>query len=147
MKQLQLATQQMALDGAKTGQTNLGWPGDTGGTFTNWARQLVPDYLTTNALCQLLSLRGHVLPRDTMPTANTNAILVYAVNTNSPDDAIFLSTANISNTAQGPKLDPTSRSYQSKQLWIMHRDGSGVLLNSNQITNIAKVGTWVPLCK
>ena len=33
MKQLNLATQQMALDGKPTKDTNLGWPGDTGGTF------------------------------------------------------------------------------------------------------------------
>ncbi|CAN5713817.1 hypothetical protein BH09VER1_BH09VER1_44610 [soil metagenome] len=35
MKQLHLATMQMVLDGTTTGDTNSGWPGDTGGTFTN----------------------------------------------------------------------------------------------------------------
>jgi prepilin-type N-terminal cleavage/methylation domain-containing protein len=37
MRQLHLATQTAALDGTTTGDTNLGWPGDVGGTFSNWA--------------------------------------------------------------------------------------------------------------
>lgn len=44
-KQLTLATRQMALNGETTGNTNLGWPGDTGGSYNDWVDQLVPAYL------------------------------------------------------------------------------------------------------
>lgn len=60
-KQLHLATQQMALDGETTVDKTLGWPGDTGGTFSNWAQKLVPAYLTTNDFCKLLSAPGIVV--------------------------------------------------------------------------------------
>src|SRR6187397_1091037 len=47
MKQLHLATQQMALDSTTTGDTNIGWPGDLGGSFGAWATNLVSgNYLT-----------------------------------------------------------------------------------------------------
>ncbi|CAN5712794.1 hypothetical protein BH09VER1_BH09VER1_44520 [soil metagenome] len=78
MKQLQLATQQMAMDGATNGKTDLGWPGNTGGTFTNWEQQLVPEYLWTNDLCKLLSVPGHIVPPGSLPMANTNGIFAAA---------------------------------------------------------------------
>jgi len=41
MKRLHELTRQMAMDARAAGRTNGGWPGDMGGSFTNWAAQLV----------------------------------------------------------------------------------------------------------
>ena len=45
MRQLHLATQQMALDGVTTGDTNLAWPGDIGGTWQTWATESCTELL------------------------------------------------------------------------------------------------------
>lgn len=101
-RQLHLATQQMALDGMTTGDTNLGWPGDTGGTFSNWAHQLTAEnYLTTNDFRKLMSAPG-VLPRpEGIPPQKECALLVYAVSSNSPGPTVFLTSANFTNTPEG----------------------------------------------
>lgn len=97
-KQLQFATSQMALDGLTTANPNKGWPGDTGGTFFQWAEQLGPVYLTTNDFCKLLSVSGIVAPRGKIPTMGETALRLYAVREDSPDDAVFLTSANFTNT-------------------------------------------------
>src|SRR3569623_1090663 len=61
MKQLHLATQQMALDGTTTGDASLSWPGSNG--FSYWATNLVPSYLSTNDFCKLLSVAGATVPQ------------------------------------------------------------------------------------
>ncbi|CAN5769387.1 hypothetical protein BH09VER1_BH09VER1_45860 [soil metagenome] len=150
MKQLHLATQQMAMDGTTTGNTNLGWPGDTGGSFATWASNLVSGgYLSTNDLCKLLSAAGRLTPPGHLPLTNNTAVLLYAVRASTPGDAVFLSTANFTNTPTGG-LPPTadSKPYGNKGFVIFHRAGDGVILANRQTgtnyTNI--IGTYVPLC-
>ena len=41
MQQLYFATRQMQVDREVSGNTNIGWIGDTGGSFSNWTTQLV----------------------------------------------------------------------------------------------------------
>lgn len=147
MRQLCLATQQMAQDGTTTGETNLGWPGDAGGTFSNWARQLVPSYLSTNDFCKLLSVPGRMVPSGSFPMGNTNGIVVYAASDRSPTNVVFLSTANISSGPGGPKFDTASDLLKGKSFVVFHRGGDGAILLPRQITNTAVVGTFVPLCK
>lgn len=142
MKQLHGATEQMAEDGL-----TVGWPGDHGGTFTNWAAQLVPYYLSTNDFCKFLSIAAPAAPPIRLPVANTNGIRVYAAGSNSPADTIFLATENVCNTPQGPYLDPNVRIFSQKGFVVFHRDGAGAILLPRQITNSAVVGSWVPLCK
>ena len=146
MKQLHLATQQMALDGITTGNTNLGWPGDTGGTFTNWARHLVPEYLGTNDFRKLLSAPGRIVQTEGLPAMNEGALLVYAVSTNSPGNTLFLSTANFTNTATGGILDTNALPYRNKGLVIFHRDGTGAILRPKDATNRDIIGPYAPLC-
>ncbi|CAN5712943.1 hypothetical protein BH09VER1_BH09VER1_44540 [soil metagenome] len=147
MKQLHLATVQMELDGMVARHANLGWPGDTGGTFTNWASQLVPAYLSTNDFGKSLSVAGRTLPPDRVPTANTNGILVYAVSTNSATNAIFLATANITDSPQGAGFATDPKLFGNTGFVVFRKNGDGALLYANQITNAQLVGTWVPLCK
>ncbi|CAN5784457.1 hypothetical protein BH09VER1_BH09VER1_18120 [soil metagenome] len=150
MKQLHLATQQMALDATTTGDTNIGWPGDLGGVFSRWATNIVGgNYLSTNDLCKLLSAAGKLTPPGSMPTGNTNAVLVYAVTENSDGATVFLSTANFTNTASGGAApDPSAKPYGNKGFVIFHKAGDGVILSARQTgaqyTNI--IGGFTNLC-
>lgn len=79
MKQLHLAAQSLALDGSAENPPHAYWPGDMGGSFSNWAAKIVPAYLDTNDFCKLLSLTGRITPPGRVPTENTNAILIYQI--------------------------------------------------------------------
>lgn len=147
MKQLQLATQQMALDATTAGRTNLGLPGEMGGSFTNWINQLVPAYLGTNDIAKLLSSPTQPLSPDVLPSANTNAILVYAVREDSPGDTVIFSTANFINTPQGGYINPAAHSYGDKMFAIFRRDGSGALLKAKQAGDTNAIGSYAPLCQ
>lgn len=150
MKQLHLATQQMALDATTTGDTNIGWPGDLGGTFSKWATNIVGgNYLSTNDLCKLLSAAGKLTPPGTIPLGNTNAVLVYAVTETSDGATVFLSTANFTNTVSGGVApDPSSKPYGTKGFVVFHKAGDGVILANRQVgaqyTNI--IGGFTNLC-
>lgn len=149
MKQLHLATQSMELDGITTGNTNFGWPGDTGGTFTNWSRLIVPAYLGTNDFCKLLSAPGVVVPVGKMPTSmSQGAVLVYAVSGSSSGGAVFLTTANFTNGPQGGKpLKESAKPYGDKGLVVFRKGGDGTILLKNQATNTNLVGEYAPLLK
>lgn len=149
MKQLHLATQQMALDGEATTNRSIGWPGDTGGRFETWASNLVSgNYLATNDLWKLLSAPGRVTPLGAIPQANTNALLVYAVREDSPGEAVFLTSANFTNTPSGG-VAPLAGSlpYGTKGLALIRKAGDGALLQPRQAGHTNTVGAYVPLCR
>jgi prepilin-type N-terminal cleavage/methylation domain-containing protein len=149
LRQLHLATQTMVLDGETTKDTNLGWPGDTGGTFTNWVRQLVPAYLSTNDFCKLLSAPGVIVPAGKIPeTMSGGAVRVYAVSTNSPDTTVFLTSANFTNTpAGGTPLDKNSKPYGDKGFVVFRKGGDGAILLARQVGATNIIGSYVPLLK
>lgn len=151
MKQLQLATQQMALDGQTTGNKNLGWPGDTGSSFARWTTVLVQEnYLSKQDLAKLLSAPGIVVSPDNIPTVNTTAVLVYAVSAKSPENTVFLSTANFTNTPTGgvPPVK-SAKPYGEKGFIVFRKGGDGAILRPRQTgpqyTNI--IGAAAPLCR
>lgn len=148
MKQLHLATQSMELDGTTMPDTNRSWPGDTGGTFTNWVRLIVPDYLGTNDLCKMLSAPGVAIPINTLPSANNTGLRVYSVSSNSPALSVFLTTANFTNSATGGNaLDPKAKPYGDKGFVVFRKDGSGAILQPRQVGQTNVIGTYMPLCK
>ncbi len=149
MKQLHLATQQMALDGATNGNTNLGWPGDTGSSFSNWAAQIVKGgYMRTNDLCKLLTGPGRSVPLDKIPTTNNTAVLVYAASTNSPASTVFLSTANFTNTPTGGEpLSKKATPYGDKGFVVFRIGGDGSVLHPRHIGKTNIIGAFVQLCR
>lgn len=149
MKQLHLATQQMALDRTTTGEKTIGWPGDTGGSFTNWAGPLVAGgYLTARDLSRLLSVAGQSSPPDAWAGANTNGILVYAVGSNSPASAVFLSTANFTNTPGGGVAPGASAiPFGDGGFVVFRKGGDGTILKAKQAGKTNVMGTFAPLCK
>lgn len=140
-KQLHLATQQMALDAVTTGDTNLGWPGDTGGAFNTWATNLIGgNYLTGVDLAKLLSAPGVVVPAVSGTAAPTkSAIVVYQVSENSEGNVVFLSSANFTNSAAGGSApSATAKPYGNKGFVVFRKAGDGAILQTRQAgqTNI-----------
>lgn len=149
MRQLHLATQQMWLDGETIGDKTLGWPGDTGGTFSHWVKKLVPDYLTTNDLCKLLSAPGIIVKPGKIPSQMSDgALLVYAVSTNSPDHAVFLTSANFTNTLSGGlPLEKSAKPYGDKAFVVFRKGGEGKVLLPGRVGAPNVIGSYVPLCQ
>ena len=149
MKGLHFVTLQMAHDRIVKGDSNLGWPGDTGGTFTNWTGQLLKGgYLTTNDLSKLLSAPGRIIPLGQIPVTNNTAVLVYAVSTNSDASTVFLSSANFTNTPTGG--DPLSKMatpYGDRAFVVFRKDGCGTVLLGRQVGKTNLIGAFVPLCR
>jgi type II secretory pathway pseudopilin PulG len=147
MRQLHLATQQMALDGESSGDRALGWPGDTGGTFSSWVTKLVPEYLGTNDFCKLLSGPGVVVPSGKLPsTMRECAVRVYAVGTNSPETAVFLTSANFTNTpGGGAPLEKSAKPYGDKGFVVFRKGGDGAILLKTQVGKTNLIGSFVPL--
>lgn len=148
-KQLHLATMQMALDGVTIGDTNLGWPGDTGGSFGKWTRQLVEgNYLSTNDLGKLLSAPGKIVKPGKMPSMEESAQLVYQVSTNSPGNTVFLSTANFTNSPSGGEAPAKkAKPYGEKGFVIFRKAGDGAILQARQAGMTNVIGSYVPLCR
>lgn len=148
-KQLHLATQQMVLDGVTTGNSNLNWPGDTGGTFTNWSHQLVSNgYLRTNDFLKLMSAPGVVPPAGKMPKMEECALLLYAVSTDSVDSTVFTTSANFTNTPTGGS-PPGKRSkpYGDKGFVIFRKAGDGAILRARDAGKTNVIGKYAPLCR
>jgi len=138
MKQLHLASQQAALDATTTGDATLiGFPGTN--TFVTWSTNLVPSYLGTNDFCKLMSAAGKITAPGTLPTGNTNAVLVYKVSEESPGDMVLFSSANWSNTVPPATfLASTAKPFGNKGFVIFHRAGDGQILlpKQSESTNI-----------
>lgn len=148
MKQLHLATQQMALDGVTEGKTNLTWPG-ANGAFTNWTAQLVPAYLTTNDFCKLVSVAGAITRPENFPRANTNGIVVYQIFEQSEGNEIFLSTRNVTNGFKTTTNELKSL-FNGRGFVVFHKGGDGAVLLPRQLqgTNTTNVvGVFVAPCR
>lgn len=149
MKQLHLATQQMALDATTTGDTNLGWPGDTGGAWATWATNIVGGaYMSANDFRKMITAPG-VTPTSTNAAApGRSAVIVYQVAENSDSSTVLFSSANFTNSASGGTA-PTaeSRPYGNKGFIVYRKGGDGAVLQARQTgntyTNIIGVFTSV----
>lgn len=149
MKQLHLASQQMALDATTTGDTNLGWPGDVGGTWSAWATNIVGgNYMSANDFKKMISAPG-VIPTSTNPaTPGKSAVVVYSVAENSEGGTVFLSSANFTNSSSGGNtLLADAKPYGNKGFVVYRKAGDGSILQARQtgstFTNIIGVYTSV----
>lgn len=143
-KQLHLATQQMALDATTTGDTNLGWPGDTGGSFNAWATNLIGgNYLTPNDFAKLLSAPGVIVAANGSNAPATSALMVYSVTENSDGSTVFLSSHNFTNTANGGTAPgSTAKPYGNKGFVVFRKAGDGAILQPRQAGNTNIVGGY-----
>jgi len=134
MKQLHLATQQMALDATTTGDTNLGWPGDIGGSWEAWATNLVGgSYMSTNDFKKMISAPGVVPTSENPGQPGKSAVVLYAVGENSEGETVFLSSANFTNDADGGKAPlATAKPYGNNGYIVYRKGGDGSILQSRQ---------------
>jgi prepilin-type N-terminal cleavage/methylation domain-containing protein len=133
-RQIYVSTFQMSLDSQTTGDTNLGWPGDIGGSWSTWASALVGGgYMKTNDFAKMLSAPGVVRSTNTAVTAaSPSALSVYAVAENSPASAVFITTANFTN---GTPLSDTAKPYGDKGFVVFRKGGDGAVFQARQATN------------
>jgi len=138
MKQLHLATTQMALDASTTGDDSLGWPGDTGGTWAAWATNIVGgQYMSANDFAKMISAAGvTVSPGDTFQPDDpgTSAVRLYTTRERDPGTTVFLTSANYTwNTAD---LDSTP--FQGRGFIVFRKGGDGTvyLPRQTQQTNL-----------
>ena len=142
MRQLHLATQQMALDGLTTGDSELAWPGDIEAPdFDTWAKDLIDGaYLTTKDFAKLVSAPGKIVPPPAaatdIPTADASALFAYQVKENSEGATVFLSTKNYDfSDGVGKALKDTDKPYGNKGFVIFHKAGDGAIFLPKQAIN------------
>jgi prepilin-type N-terminal cleavage/methylation domain-containing protein len=137
-RQIFIANTQMALDAVTTADTNLGWPGDIGGTNTSWsswATALVPAYMTTNDFSKMLSAPGLVRGTNSAITqASPSALTVYAVTDASTMESTFITTANYTN---GQALSSVAKPFGDKGFVVFRKGGDGAVYLQAQATNKA----------
>jgi prepilin-type N-terminal cleavage/methylation domain-containing protein len=134
-RQLYVATFNMAADGMTTGDTNLGWPGNTGSNWVNWATPLTTGgYLSTNDFNKMLNAPGVVRTATlAVSTATPSALNVYPVGESSPMQAIFITTANL--VTPGTALVSTAQPFGDKAFVVFRKGGDGLVYQGAQATN------------
>lgn len=143
MKQLHLATQQMALDGITTGDTNLpGWTcrGTTPITFQEWTNLLIKgNYLSATDLKKLLSAsyskEGWFGRQNVMIT---NAVVAFAVAEDDPGNTLFLASVNWQGLAA---LGLIPAMYPTNGFVVFRKGGDGAMLQPRQAATTNLIGS------
>jgi type II secretory pathway pseudopilin PulG len=138
MKQLHIATQQLALDGVSTGDPLPDWTCLKGKpiTYDAWRNYLVPDYLSAGDFAKLTSVTEDGFWNFHRYT--TNAIQVYAVDASDPDSTLLFATKNW----HGPATSQLSgQPFDKKALIIFRKGGDGAILLPSQFQRIGLIGT------
>jgi prepilin-type N-terminal cleavage/methylation domain-containing protein len=140
-RQLYLAGQQMALDGATNSDATRTWPGDdaTVTTLSVYCSRLVNgDYLKTGDLQKLLSAPGANCTATSTTTGSpavttvtlggTSALKVYPIKETDSTNTIFAVTSNYTyNTA----LTTTGVPYADKGFVVQRKGGDAAVLKKN----------------
>jgi prepilin-type N-terminal cleavage/methylation domain-containing protein len=139
-RQIYISTFNMALDGTTTGDTNLAWPADSGGSWSTWASSLTGGgYMTTNDFAKMLSAPGVLRGTNTAVTSQTpSALSVYNVGESSPMQTVFITTANYTN---GSALDSSAKPYGNKAFVVFRKGGDGLVYQAAQATNTSLLPT------
>lgn len=141
MKQMHLVAQSMALDAVTTGDTNIGWPGDMGGSWKIWISNAVPGYIKTNDMAKLLSAPGITVGATADLSSlkpgekiNGRAVIVYKVSETNNNNAVLFSSANFTNTLSGgDALSASSLPYGDKGFIVFRKGGDGAILQARQV--------------
>lgn len=127
-RQLQLATQTMALDAFTSGEGD-GWPGDTGASWAEFCQNLTEGkYLSEADLRKIATAPGVQIPPNTFPP-NKSGLQVYAIRENDPSDSIFISTYNWTGFQN---LEPDAVPFGDKGFVIFRKAGDGNVYQARQ---------------
>lgn len=135
MKQIQLATRQMAVDNAETGNP-VQWTcsNSTPLTLDQWKKLLSPEYLSAVDFNKLLTVTcdGRFSGTKTI----SDGFNVFAVTALDPDDTLLFATKNWHGPMEkGLSGDP----YGTKAFVIFTKGNSGMVLQAKQTTNLSVV--------
>lgn len=138
-RQLYVSTFNMALDGTTTGDTNLAWPGDIGGTNTSWspwASALVGGgYMSSNDFAKMLSAPGMLRGTNVAPTTATpSALRIFNVGEASAMESVFITSANYTNPSA---LSSTAKPFGNKAFIVFRKGGDGLVYQATQATNVS----------
>ncbi len=146
VRQLYLAGQQMALDGATNSDSNYAWPGDYTGssaivTLADYCGKLVSNgYLNPGDLQKLLNAPGASCTVTSATDANgvatvtlsgKSGLKVYKVKEVDSSNVLFAVTSNYTYNAA---LTATGAPYGDKGFVVMHKGGDAGILRKNQST-------------
>ncbi len=132
-RQLQIATQTMAIDAFTTGE-GPGWPGDNNDSWGVFCQNLVDGkYLTESDIRKIVSAPGVNIPAGTFPPPRSG-LQVYAVSENAPGDSVFVSTFNWTGFSE---LDPSAAPFGDKGFIIFRKAGDGGVYRARQATSDA----------
>ena len=150
-RQLYLAAQQMALDGATNSDSTRTWPGDdaTITTLPIYCSRLVTNgYLQTGDLQKILSAPGAVCsassttagtpPVTTVTLTGTSALKVYPVKETDSTNTIFAVTSNYTYNSA---LTSTAAPYGDKGFVVQRKGGDAALLKTNNATATSGQGS------
>ena len=130
-RQLQIATQTMAMDAFTTGE-GAGWPGDNEDGWGAFCQNLVDGkYLTEADLRKIVTAPGVQIPAGTFPPSKSG-LQVFAVKENDPGDAIFVSTFNWTGFQE---LSADAVPFGDKGFVIFRKAGDGNVYQSRQATS------------
>ncbi len=146
VRQLYLAGQQMALDGATNSDSNYAWPGDYTGssvitTLADYCGKLVSNgYLNPGDLQKLLNAPGATCTVNsstdasgvaTVTLSGKSGLKVYKVKEVDSSNVLFAVTSNYTYNSA---LTATGAPYGDKGFVIMHKGGDAGILRKNQAT-------------
>jgi prepilin-type N-terminal cleavage/methylation domain-containing protein len=141
-RQLYLAGQQMALDGATNSDSTRVWPGDDTTNITSlqiyMSRLVTNDYLKTGDIQKLLSAPGAICtatsttsgsPATTTVTlSGTSALKVYPIREIDSTNTIFATTSNYTYDSV---LTANAAPYGDKGFVVQRKGGDAALLKTN----------------
>jgi prepilin-type N-terminal cleavage/methylation domain-containing protein len=130
-RQLQLATQTMALDSFTSGE-GPGWPGDNDDGWQPFCQNLVDGkYLTETDLRKIATAPGVQIPPNQFPPSKSG-LQVYSVSESDPGDSIFISTFNWTGFAE---LSADALPFGDKGFVIFRKAGDGNVYQARQATS------------
>lgn len=130
-RQLQLATQTMALDAFTSGE-GAGWPGDSKATWATFCTDLKDGkYLSEADLRKIASAPGVQISPTEFPPSQSG-LQVYSVKENDPSDSIFVSTYNWTGFAE---LSDKAKPFGDKGFVIFRKGGDGNVYQARQATS------------
>jgi len=143
-RQLYLAAQQMALDGAANADPSLSWPGDytTAPTVSQYMTTLVNnDYLKPGDVQKLMNAPGTKCVMTYTPASGTTpasvaltgtpAFKFFLVKDSHSSNVIFIETNNYT---YDTNVDPALSPFGDKGFIIQHRGGDASILRKNNAT-------------
>ncbi len=150
-RQLFIAAQQMALDGAANSDPNYGWPGgyEDVQTLEDYATRLVNnDYLKAGDLQKLLNAPGVACSvtsssgggggggatSTTVDITGRPALKVYKIVETDGSNTLFATSNNYTYNQALPQTGATSAPYADKGFVVVRKGGDAAVLRKNQAT-------------